>query len=139
MATATMPWNSASATNAPTDSQSGPARLKSKLSERRGSIREPASTSSTVPSARPPARPRGSSGPSTTSSRPVSTPVAGPMKAMNPSVPSTVISPMTALPSVTAPCDSSGEVTASSRITSRPPAPAAINPAPTPASIDTPT
>jgi len=48
-----------------------------------------------------------------------------------------VISPILACASVSAPSASSGEVTASGRITTRPPAPAAITPAVAPADRQT--
>ena len=66
--------------------------------------------------------------------RPVSSPEVTPTKAMNESVPPTVISPISAPPSVDIPLVPS-DVSASSRIAIRPPAPAASTPATTPAAI----
>ena len=60
-------------------------------------------------------------------------PKNSPVKIKNATVPSTVIRPTTSEALVTRPWAASPEVAASSRMTSRPPAPAAMTPAPAPA------
>ena len=64
---------------------------------------------------------------------PVASPKNSAVKSTNPIVPPVEIRPTTSSASVSRPWAWSPAVTASSRMTSRPPAPATSNPAPTPA------
>ena len=131
------PCTTASAANTSTESHPGPTMSKSTLSARSGSMNGATMMNAARPNVGPARRPRGSHGAASRKSAVDANANGRAPNTRKPIVPSNVISPTVACASVSRPV-AWGEVTASSRMASRPPAPVTRRPeaVPTTSSIE---